>query len=719
MSFLKVSPVDFKNQRNRRLFKFLLLVLCSLLALGALVFPIAIRPSSLSLKVGDVAPQDILAPKSLTYVSEVLTEQAREEARRSVSPVYLPPDPAIARRQIEKLQLALNYISTVRFDTYASLDQKISDLLAIESIRLSPESARVLLNMSDSQWQIIQREALATLEQVMRGTIREDRLEEVRQSVPGLISFTLSEDQARIVAELVTPLVQPNSLYSQELTEKEREAAAQRVEPVTRSYLAGEVIARRGQLITPVIMEALQKYGLVETENRYREIVATASLVASLSAFLALYFTRRRTPLLDSLKASLLLALTFLLFLYSARIIIPNRVVVPYFFPIPAFALTVVSLYNLEIGLVFSLVLSVLAAYGLPNALDLTIFYLLTSMVGLLALGKARRIANFLVSGLAIGLVGSAVILAFRLTDPFSDWIGIATLIGACFLNGVASASLSLLLQSLFSQMLGITTPLQLLDLLRPDHPLLQLALRNAPGSYQHSLQVANLAEQAAEAIGADALLTRVGAIYHDIGKALNPAFFIENQVNGKVNPHDELDPYKSAEIIIRHVEDGVQLARKYRLPQRIIDFIREHHGTLIARYQYAKALEAAGNDPGKVDIERFRYPGPKPQSRETAILMLADMSEARARADMPADEAALRELVRKVIEFCQREGQLDNTTLTLRDFSLIIESFANTLRNTYHPRIKYPEVRPNTPPGEAVTQPITASEKAREHSSD
>jgi putative nucleotidyltransferase with HDIG domain len=709
-----ITAIPKRFERLNRLFiKRALLIICSLLSLGALLFPIAIRPPYLSLKVGDVATQDILAPKTLTFVSEVLTRQAQDEARNAVAPVYLPPDPSIARRQIEKLQLALNYITTVRYDPYATPDQKIEDLRALSDIPLSEETARLLVDLNDSQWQTIQKEALLTLEQVMRGTIREDRVEEARQSVPGMISFTLPEEQARIVADLVTPLVQPNSLYSETLTQKARDEAAKKVEPVTRSYLAGEVIVRRGQLITPAVMEALEKFGLVETENRVREIAAATALVLSLTVFIGLYFTRRHTHALESLKALLLLALTFLLFLYAARIIVPNRVVVPYLFPLPAFALTVASLYNLEIGLIFSLVLSLLSAYNLPNALGLFMFYLMTSIVGILALGKARRVANFFAAGIAIGLVGSAMVIAFRLPDPFADWIGIATLIGSSFINGIASASLTLLLQFLFSQALGVVTPLQLLDLLRPDHPLLQFVLRNAPGSYQHSLQVANLAEQAAEAIGADTLLTRVGAIYHDIGKAVNPAFFIENQAIGTPNPHNELDPYTSAEIIIRHVEDGVQLARKYRLPPRIIDFIREHHGTLIARYQYARALEAAGNDPSKVNPDRFRYPGPPPQSRETALLMLADMTEARTRAEMPSEEEEFRALVRKAIEYCQREGQLDQTNLTLRDFYLITESFTKTLRNAYHPRIKYPEVQPTSSSRvEQATHPIETTSR-------
>jgi putative nucleotidyltransferase with HDIG domain len=262
----------------------------------------------------------------------------------------------------------------------------------------------------------------------------------------------------------------------------------------------------------------------------------------------------------------------------------------------------------------------------------------------------------------------------------------------------------ALLLQFFLAQWLGLTTALQLLDTARPDSPLLQFFLRNAPGTYQHSLQVANLAEQAAERIGADTLLMRVGAQFHDVGKALNPGFFIENQIPGKIDKHEDMPPEKAASIIIRHVKDGVALARKYRLPPRLQDFMLEHHGTLITRYQYNIALEAAGGDASKVDIDKFRYPGPRPRSRETGVLMLADGVEARSRAEQPATEEEVRALIRSVIDTALKNEQLNDTLLTLRDLSVIADSFFTTLQGTFHPRIEYP--RAETEPAEEQRAP-------------
>jgi len=686
--------------------RILLLVATGFLALAALVYPVALRPTSFPLEIGDVAPQDIQAPHSLAFQSGFLTDQARKDAANAVASIYLPADPGIARGQIEHLQVALAFISTVRSDAYASRQEQLDDLARMMDIQLRPETAENILNLSENRWETVEQEAKSVLEQVMRNTIREDRLDEVLRSIPTMISFSLTQEQAATVTEIVSGFVIPNSLYSSEQTEAARQDIRDAVSPVTQSFIIGETIVSRGQVISPVTWEALEQYGLVQPKSNRQGLIASAALICLMGSFLGLYFYRRRPTPIDDPRSLVLIAVTFLIFFFGARFVIPNRTVLPYLYPLPAFGLTVAALYNLEIGLVLSLVLSILSAYSLPNSLDLTLFYALGSLCGVLVLGRAHRIANFFWSGIGIGAAGSAIIVAYRLAESITDWMGLATLVGAAFFNGVASASLALLIQFLFSQMLGLTTALQLLEVSRPDYPLLQVLLRNAPGTYQHSLQVANLAEQAAEQIGADGLLTRVGAIYHDAGKAINPLFFIENQVPGKLNPHNDLDPATSAATIIRHVEDGLVLARKYRLPPRIRDFICEHHGTLITRYQYTHAIEAAGGDPEAVEIELFQYPGPRPQSRETALLMLADGCEARARAELPKDEKELRQLIKCVFERCQRDGQLDDTRLTLRDLNLAAESFVCTLKGMYHARITYPDLLPRTAGADNPTQP-------------
>ncbi|HEY9088548.1 MAG TPA: HDIG domain-containing metalloprotein [Anaerolineaceae bacterium] len=680
------------------LLRLLILFALGVLSFAALVLPIATRPSSYQVRLQEVASQDITAPWPLAYESKILTEDAQKNAELAVEPIYLPADPAIARRQIEQMRVTLAYMDSVRQDAFATVEQKLGDLEEISAVPINDELSNQILNLSEARWEMVQEESLKVLEQVMRSTIREDQVDAARRSIPTLISYSLPEDLALTITNLVSPFLQPNSLYSEEQTQAARQKSRESVAPITRSFATGEIIVRRGQIINPTVWEALEQYGLVQPRRDYPDLIADGALVVVLTAFTGLYVRRRHNQALNNPRNLLVIALTFLAFLFAARFLIPNRAIVPYIYPLAAFGLTVSTLFSIEFGMVFSLVLSILAAYGLDNSLDLTLFYILSSLCGILVLNRGRRVDTFFWTGLAIGVAGSAVILAYRLTDNYSDLIGIATLVGASFFNGLASASITLLLQYFFSQLLGLTTALQLLELMRPDHPLQQYILNNAAGSYQHSLQVSNLAEQAAEAIGADPLLTRVGALYHDAGKAANPSFFIENQGIAHLNPHDDIDPAASAATIIKHIDDGVALARRYRLPPAVQDFIREHHGTLITRYQYARALEAAGGDVTKVDMERFRYPGPRPRSRETALLMLADGVEARARAESPKNEDELRALVKKVFDFLQKEEQLEDTRLTFRDLQIARETFVKALRNAYHPRIQYPEIKPVAP---------------------
>ena len=687
-----MSIFAIKSPNRRSFFLGMLLFISALLAFVALLSPLLARMMSPSMEAGQVATQDILAPEAITYVSEVLTEQKRETAARSVLPVYTPPDTSVARQQLEGLRSALAYITSVRADPYATVEQKLDDMAALDDFHINQETAANILALSEARWQTVQQEAIVVLEQVMRSTIRSERLEDARNSVPTLVSLALPEAQADIVAELVAAFVAPNSLLSESMTEAARQKAQEAATPVSRSFVTGETVVTRGRVLNEADVEALQQLGLAQPQTRWQDPTSAAALVALMLCFMVFYM--RRTAQAPSLGRGLvLIAALFLAFLFAARLTIAGHTVIPYAFPLPAFGLLVAVLFGAELALVFSLPLSIMVAFGLPNALDLTVYFVMSSLFGVLALGQARRLTSFFWAGLAVAAAGAVVVVAYRLPLPSTDWLGLTTLLGAALFNGLAAASLTMVMQFFLAQFIGIATPMQLMELTRPDHPLLQVMLRDAPGTYQHSLQVANLAEQAAESIRADTLLTRVGALYHDIGKALNPQYFIENQLPGFLNPHDDLDPATSAATIIRHVTDGLHMARKYRLPPRLSDFIAEHHGSMLTRYQWVRAVTAAGGDESKVDKVQFRYPGPRPQSRETAILMLADGCEARVRAERPKDESELLGVIKSVIEICVSTEQLDDTDLTLRDLEMIAQSFIATLRGVYHPRVPYPKL--------------------------
>lgn len=681
---------------RRRVFLWTLWAVCLLISIAALVMPFSTRPASLRAQVGDVTSQDIVAPRTLNYQSAVFTERDRREAADAVAPVYGAPDANVARQQLEHLRAAVDFIDSVRADGYATLEQKIGDLTALQNVNLGRESAQAILLLNDSAWQNVRQEAIVVLEQIMRSSIRQSRLDEARRSIPALVSLSLPQDQATLVAELVAAFVAPNSFYSEALTQVARDEASAAVPPAVRTFVTNEIVVPRGQVISEADLEALQQFGLVQPETGWQNYVGAAAL--ALAAFaLAGLFLRFRPQLLDKIRELTLVATLFVAFLLVARFVIVDRTVMPYLFPVAGFGLLTATLYSSQAAMVFSLVLSVLAAYNLPNAFDLTLFYFFGSLFGILFLKRAQRVMAYFWAGAAVVVAGAAILIAYRLPLASTDALGILTLLGAAGLNGFLAASLTIVLQLFLAQWLGLTTTVQLMELARPDHPLLQLVMRQAPGTYQHSLLIANLAEQAAEAIGADALLTRIGSLYHDAGKARQPHYFIENQVTGAPNPHEQLSPTESAAHIIRHVPDGVELARKHRLPNRIIDFIKEHHGTLVTRFQYVRAVEAAGGDESQVNLEDFRYDGPRPQSRETALVMLADGCEARTRAERPKTQEALEALVKSVLDNRLNNGQLDDTTLTMYDLKVIAETFVTGLRGVYHPRLVYPDLDEKT----------------------
>ncbi len=668
-----------------------LLIFTSLGVYAILVLPLSLRPSSLPLHAGQVAPQDFQATDSIEYISIVRTDQAREIAERSVARVYSSPDPTIARRQIDLLRTALDSITATRVDTAIDTQQKKTELAALSDLRLQPATIENILVLSDLRWNSISQDALRVLEQVMRSPVRDNNIESIQANLESIVSLALSEDQAAMVVELVHPFIVANSFSSPELTDAARQEARQSVQPITQTYVEGEFVVQRGQLLTDADIEALETLGLIRPTNPTLDYIGLAALVAVVMTYVGIYFHRRRPAYYNDSRSLILVSMLFLGFLAFARLVIPNRIVLPYLFPLPAFGMLIATLFGPGGGLILSMAASVLAAYGLPNALDLTLFYLLSSLTGVLALGKAHRIGSFLWAGLASAVAGMAVITAYRLPSGRLDALGYVMLIGAALLNGIASASVALMLQYFLAEFLGLTTALRLLEIARPDAPLLQYFLRNAPGTYQHSLQVANLAEQAAEQLGMDTLLVRVGALYHDVGKATNPSFFIENQMPGSLNPHDDIDPETAALTVTRHVLDGVALARKYRLPRRLQDFMLEHHGTLLARYYYNAAVQAAGGDTSKVDSSKYRYPGPRPRTRETALLMLADNVEARGRSERPRNEKEVRAVVQKAIDQCQAEGQLAETRFTFKDLTIINDVFTVALTGLYHPRIQYP----------------------------
>ena len=435
-------------------------------------------------------------------------------------------------------------------------------------------------------------------------------------------------------------------------------------------------------------------------------LAASILVCLGLAAVLGLYLYLFQPRALAGTTRLLLLACVVVGWIAAAQAFLAvsppedGRRYLVYVFPVAAAPMLLASLLDAGVGVVTAVVLGVLTAFVSASApevrpalamrpfdpLQMASVFLLGGLVGAAALRRVDRTSRYLGAAGLVAATSLIALLAFWLIGGPRRGVDVFWILVAAGLGGLLSAIIALGATVILGLAFGITTRQQLMGMAQLSHPLLRQLQEQAPGTFHHSVIVGNLAERAADLIGADALLVRVGCYFHDIGKSAKPAFYIENQTGGE-NPYDKLGPEESAKMIAEHVLAGVELARSHRVPEAVRAFIPEHHGTRLITYFYRKAVAA---DP-EVDAEKFRYPGPRPQSRETAIVMLADSVEAIVRSSRDRSEERIISLVKAVLAERLAEGQLDECDLTMRDLATIADSFSSTLRGVYHARVEYP----------------------------
>ncbi|MEZ4870077.1 MAG: HDIG domain-containing protein [Caldilineaceae bacterium] len=660
------------------------------------------------LAVGDVARQDITSPTKITYPSEVWTERARERAAQAVPEIYDSTEGRVRRQQINRAREILDFITIVRNDAYASAELQVDYLLAITDLQLTSEVAYVIQELSNEDWGVVVTETPLTLDRAMRDEIRESNLANARRRVTAQINTDVSEEASVVTAELVRGLLRPNSVLNEARTEAAREEARTAVSVQYRSLARGETIIRAGDVATEEDVEALTQVGLLQPDWDWWMLISALAMTAVTMAMVIGAIYRLRPSTLHNFQELAALAVIVVLWLLAAKLMIVPHDWLPYLYPLAAMSMLITVLIDLRVSIVVVMGFALIVHYLSNNNFVLVTYSAMGALLGAIVLGRAERLSAFLWAGLAVAMSNLFTFVAFRssLIDFSSpSWLPQSgPLYLAILLNGGLSASIALIGYFFIGNLFNLTTTLQLSELSRPTHPLLRQLLLKAPGTYHHTIVVSNLAERAAAAIGADALLARVGAYYHDIGKTVRPYFFTENIVDGS-SPHDKLDPVTSAQIIISHVSDGVDLAQKYRLPPRIQDFIREHHGRSLTQYFYIQAQHEAGED-GVVNEEDFRYPGPNPRSKETAILLLADSCEAAVRSIRPATREELEKFVNKLIDDRVADGVLNQCDLTFRDLYDIRQIFVQVLQGVHHPRVSYPPPLPRSDKGKEEPAP-------------
>jgi cyclic-di-AMP phosphodiesterase PgpH len=677
----------------------------AMVAFAAAIFLALMPINSAGLRVeeGGIATRTIRAPSEISFVSESLTERRQDEAAQAV-PETLIFDPSIAAAQQQKLSDLIVRIRTIITENDQPL-ARTSQLERLPDLNLSPGSISILRDIHPADLVAIETEALRTLGRIFDQSLPQTGVSDMRERASTYVNPSLGRDLSTLISELIRPFIVTNQAVDQARTQAERSAARAGIAPVRVSYAENQIIVEEGAPITPEAREALLNSGVIATGTWQWQQIAASLLVAIVTAAAVgagVHAFRPNVTIRELLVIALAVAIpVFVLKLYLPFILPDeNRHFLAFVLPVAAAGMVLAGFVGVAVALLAAMLIALLATFATVLLLDISIVGIagtldvvrialacgLGGAAGVFAVRNAERIVQFLLGGLLVGVSLMAVLLATWLIDPGRELRDLPWMAFAAGVNGGLSAFLAAGIFVTLGSLFGITTRLQLLEMSQLSQPLLLRLQDEAPSTFQHSVIVANLAEKGAFVIGADGLLARVGCYYHDIGKLARPGFFIENQMGG-ANPHDALDPADSARIISDHVTDGLNLAAQYKVPAKVAQFIPEHHGTRMVAYFYRRAAE---EDPD-VDIDAFRYPGPKPQSRETAISMLADSCEAAVRSSPDHSHETIDRIVDEVFNERLTEGQLDESDLTLNNIRALAASFKATLRAVYHPRVEYP----------------------------
>ena len=653
-----------------------------LTAIGLLLSP----PSVVTSDVGTVATQAVKAPRSVSFVSDSLTEAERDRAAAAVPKQYAP-NPAVLATSRDRLARSIASLSRVRGDPTLSRDQKVAGVQRAPELTLTSALAADVVDMTGVEWDAVQKELDNTLRSLYGQGIRAEQLDAVKAEAGKALPPAWTDRQKRVATEIVKQFLDANVVQDPISTAVAQQTARGAVAPVQVQVVAGEVVVREGSVVSALEVEKLRALGLASTGIDLPAAIGLILWALLVAWVLGLFAERYATEAWNDDRKLVLIALSLFLVTVVTRALVPGHTLLVYFVPHAATAMTLTVLVSGRAALAAQIA-GALHAGMISGQVELVAYVLVPSLLGMAAIRRATTAREFAAGALFVAIGNVGVLASFTLVGRATDPLGAAQLLLAALVSGVGAGVLAFAAMAMLGHLFRITTVFELRELADPNHPLLRQLLLRTPGTYHHSLLVANLAERAAEVIGADPLVARVGAYYHDIGKMRNPSAFIENQTGS--NPHDDLDPLVSAGIVAAHVKDGLALAERYHLPAMIREMIPGHHGTSVVKYFFQLAQQR-GQEP---DDATFRYPGPRPRSKEAAIVMMADGTEASVRSLAEKNPESIRGMVDKIVGERLADGQLDDCDLTLRDVLRIKDAFCELLLGVYHERIPYPEDR-------------------------
>ncbi len=700
-------------QKMLRMLPFSIWLLIILLVVGALQYGMMlnnVQERQYNVKLFQVSPETIRSVK--TVEDSEKTKQEQQEAANSVASVYTYSeemsknqasivrsiyDYAQDAKQIEAESDSKKAEAKAEKERFAALKKSLANDEKI--VDLSDDDLNVLLKASVKELNYARDTVVEKVTMILDEPVIESEVAEERESIGNAIrtSYSFPESLKNVSIRIARSAIVPNKLLDPEATKAKRKEAELAVTP-TR-ILQGQIIVQEGEVIDRDVYRQLEVTGMLSSHQSKKPLLGLVVLVVIEMLFLYVLFIQKKDRP-SKLKMRDLLISTVV---YIAMIGIMELLsvvdhefdlLIGFLFPAALAAMLLRTLVNERIAVAITVLLGLSSGiifqegYSTVLQMEIALYVILSGLSAIYFVRFADNRSKIMQTSSIVALINCLFILFYLLmTQSDYTWKELVFYLVAAIVSAMLSGVLTLGLLPFVETLFGILTSFKLIELSNPNHPLLKKILMEAPGTYHHSVMVANLAEAACEEVGADGLLARVGCYYHDIGKTKHPGFFVENQTNG-LNPHDHLPPEKSRDIIIAHAEDGARILEKYKMPKEIVDVARQHHGTTPVKFFYYKAKQ---QDASVVE-EDYRYKGPKPQTKEIAIINVADSVEAAVRSMKEPTPEKIKNLVHAIAQDKLQDGQFNECDLTIRELHSIERVFCETLNGTFHSRIEYPE---------------------------
>lgn len=647
-----------------------------------------IAPKKHNLSVGDIATVDIKAP--IDTVDEIATQEKIEEAiSKAKEDKQYAVKSEVKTQAVDSITKLFNKLSSEIASNKENKD-KITEIKKIDVFRLTDEEYSILLSLETSKVSDIQNKTLQALEKAYKNDIIDNDYEAIQKAKSfadeELASYSLDRSLEDVLRSIVYSQIKPNLFIDNEKMEENIKETQKNVQK--EIIKKNQIIIKEGEPVTERQVEILKELGLLNNGLTKSYIVSFISLAVLVALVLFIQYSYIAKERADVFKNTKLIVLISSINILTIMLSLGLNIISAYLIPIACGAMLMTILIDYRISLVVNLLNLVFVSIVISFNPAVIVLAVISIVLGSTAVKKVQQRNDIIYSTVYITVVLALSTLTIGMISSNNlkeNLIQTGYTIIGVLISGVLAVGLLPFFESIFD----VVTNIKLLELSNPNQPLMKKLLMEAPGTYHHSMMVANLAEAAAEVVGGNPVIARVGAYYHDIGKTKRPYFFGENQI-GKENPHDKITPNLSALIILSHTKDGLEMAKDHKIPKIIQDIIVQHHGTTLVKYFYYKLKNSEENSE-EVKEEDFRYSGPIPNTKESGILMLADSVEASVRSIPEPTKAKIEEMVNNIINDKISSNQLIDCELTLKDIEVIRQSFLKTLDGIYHHRIEYP----------------------------